>query len=422
MKVVHVPRRFSRDDWGGTETVILNTIRGLRSHGVDGEIVTTTALAPLADEDVQGVRVRRFDYFYPFFGLDESARRDMDRKGGNLFSFSLLRALLADREVSVLHAHTGKRLGGIVRLAARLKGIPYVVSLHGGHLDIPEAELDTLAAPRRRTVEWGKVLGMAVGSRRVLDDASAILCVGRGEHERMRDAFPGKPVLYVPNGVDTAAFEGGDGHSFRRTWGIGDDERLILTVGRLDPQKNQSAVIGAMTSVLGRFPRARLVLVGPVTIEAYHQELRAQVARLGLASRVVIIPGYPVGDRRLIDAFAAADLFVLPSRHEPFGIVILEAWSAGLPVVASRVGGIPGVIDDGRTGLLVEPESVPELANAIGGLLSDPGRAAALADAGRREAKERYEWSQVCGGLAGLYRELVGEGGARAGRRGMLRR
>jgi len=410
MKVLHVPRRFTRHDWGGTETVILNTIRGMRPLGVDGEIVTTTALAERTDEVVESVQVRRYDYFYPFFGLDDAARRDMDRKGGNLFSFSLLLALVRTLDGDLFHAHTGKRLGGIVRLAARLRGIPYVVSLHGGHLDIPDAERATLAEPRLGTFEWGKLLGLVVGSRRVIDDAAAILCVGRDECRRMARAFPHKRVEYQPNGVAADTFAGGDGHAFRHEFGIGAHERMILTVGRIDPQKNQAAMVTAMPTILAREPRARLVLLGPVTIAAYRDHLADEVTRLGLSDRVTILPGLPAGDRRLYDAFAAADVFVLPSRHEPFGIVVLEAWSAGLPVIAARVGGIPGFAVDGTTALLFEPGDDEAMAASVLAALASPDLARRLGAQGRVEARTNYDWPVVCRRLASLYGDLVEEG------------
>ncbi len=407
MKVVHVPRRFCRNDWGGTETVILNTIKRLEELGVEGEIYTTKALDPTVEETIEGVRVRRFDYFYPFLGLDEQARLDMDKKGGNLFSFSLLKALLREADADLLHAHTGKRLGGIVRTAARIKGIPYVVSVHGGHIEIPAEELDTLAAPRRHTFEWGRVLGLLVGSRRVMQDADAVICVGRNEYEKLARAYPDTRVEYIPNGVDTAWFASGDGAAFRRTLGLAPDDYVILTVGRIDPQKNQRMLIEAMPAVLERIPSAKLVLVGPVTLAGYERELDELVERLGLRGKVFFAGGIPAGDRRLADAYHAADVFVLPSRHEPFGIVVLEAWSAGLPVVASAVGGIPHFTEDGGDCLLFAPGDAAAMVGCILELRNAPRLARTLAERGRLKAADEYDWSRIAVRVKRLYEELA---------------
>ena len=124
MKVLQVPRRFTTRAWGGTETVVLETSRRLLASGHDTRIVCPNALDRTAFEDVGGVPVTRHPYFYPYLGLSSDARGQMDRKGGNLFSFSLFRDLMQDPNVDLLHAHTGKRLGGIVRTAARLRGAP----------------------------------------------------------------------------------------------------------------------------------------------------------------------------------------------------------------------------------------------------------------------------------------------------------
>src|SRR5438067_13324560 len=93
MRIVHIPRRFVRSDWGGTETVILETSKQLLSLGHQTEILCPRALTKIDRETIGGVTVRRFPYFYPYVGLSEAGRLQMDLKGGNLFSFSLMRAI-----------------------------------------------------------------------------------------------------------------------------------------------------------------------------------------------------------------------------------------------------------------------------------------------------------------------------------------
>ena len=107
-----------------------------------------------------------------------------------------------------------------MRFCALRKRIPYVVSLHGGYLAVPTAERETWTDPTRHAVEWGKMLGMLVGSRRVLDDASAIICVGKDEYDAIRTRYPDKKVVHLPNGVDLERFGQGQGDSFRGLYGI----------------------------------------------------------------------------------------------------------------------------------------------------------------------------------------------------------
>jgi len=414
LSVIHVPRRFVASHWGGTETLVQETVSRLRARGHDAEIWCPDALGGVPSENVRGVPVRRFPYFYPYLGLSTDARRQLDLAGGNLFSFSLMAALRGRPRLDLIHLHTGKRLGGIGRHVARQRGVPYVISLHGGVIDVPGAEAERLASRTGRTLEWGKVLGWWVGSRRVLDDAAAVLCVSEPEARTLAERLPGVRVRHLPNGVDPERFRQGDGAAFRRAHGIAASARVVLTVGRLDPQKDQSLAIEAVRAVRARHPDVHLVLVGHVTHDAYAAGLRAQIEVAGLAPYVTLIPGLPADGPGIVDAYHAADLFLLPSRHEPFGIVILEAWAAGLPVVASDVGGIPGFVQPGVDGVLVPPGDTAGFAAALDGLLAHPERARDLALAGQRKARERFAWDVVTDQLLTLYEDVLREPRRRA--------
>ncbi|MCG6942378.1 MAG: glycosyltransferase family 4 protein, partial [Thiohalocapsa sp.] len=360
--------------------------------------------------------VRRFAYSYPFWGLTDANRRDMDKKGGNLLSLSLFWALLREPGVSLLHAHSGKRLGAAVRTAARLRGIPYVITLHGGHFVVPAGEMSQMLAPIQRTVEWGRLFGMAMGSRRVLEDADAVLCVGGDELAAARERLPGQRVELMPNGVDCDAFATGDGDAFRHAYGIPPERRLLLCVSRIDYQKNQITLVEALARLLPSQPDLHLVLLGPVTVASYHDKLQTRVTELGVGERVTMIPGLRADDPLLTGAFHAAEVFCLPSLHEPFGIVILEAWAAGLPVVASRVGGIPSFTEDGADILHAEPGDAEALAKQLRRVLDDSGLARSLGAAGRNKARRDYDWRAISARLLDLYHELIAARGPRAGR------
>lgn len=404
---IQVPRRLVTTAWGGTETTVVETSRALAGAGHPTRIFTSLALSDRAEEDVSGVPVRRFPYVYPFFGLSRDARREMDRKGGNLVSLALLRALLREPDIQLLHAHSGKRLGGIVRTAARHRGIPYVVTLHGNVFDVPRAQMDDLTAPIRGKFEWGRPLGMMLGSRRVLEDADAVICVGQKEFEAAREALPGHRVEFLPNGVDSTRFARGNGRRLRARLAIPDTAKVMLCVSRIDPQKDQLSLIESLPAVLTELPDTHLVLIGPVTRPAYLAHIEARIDDLGLRRRVHIIPGLAPGDPRLVEAYHSADVFCLPSMHEPFGIVILEAWAAGLPVVASRVGGIPGFVRDGSDALLFQPGDVTGLASAATTILRNFGLACRLADEGRARARSEFDWTVIGRRVADLYQDVV---------------
>lgn len=406
MKIIQVPRRFVRSEWGGTETTILQTSRALQRAGHETSIFTSLALSDQRRETIQGVAVRRFPYTYPFFGLTAADRRDLDKKGGNLLSLSLLLGLLREPGVDVLHAHTGKRVGGVVRTAARLRGIPYTVTLHGGLFEVPKGEMDQMLAPIQNRPEWGRVFGALLGARRVLEDAAAVICVGGDEYEAARVQLPGQRVELIPNGVDCKAFARGDADAFRAAYGIAPERRIILCVSRIDYQKNQIGLVEALAQVATQVPRVHLVLIGPVTVAGYHQRLLARIEGLGLTDRVTLIPGLNPDSPLLPAAYHAAEVFCLPSLHEPFGIVILEAWAAGRPVVASRVGGIPSFTKDGDDIVLAQPGNATDLAARLIQVLGDPQLAGRIAAAGQAKAERDYAWSAIAARLLAIYREL----------------
>lgn len=403
--IVHVPRRFVAEEWGGTETVILEISRQQQQTGWDPRIVTSMALAKQRREMIGGVPVRRFPYVYPFFGLTPANKAAMDKKGGNLLSLSLFASLLAMPKVRLYHAHAIKRLGGEVRTAARLRKKPFVVSLHGGVFDVPAHETAEMRQSIENKVEWGRLFGAAFGSRRVLDDADLVICVGQAEMEKARKELSHDRVTYLPNGVDCAKFAEGDGAAFRHQHGLPADAFVVLNISRLDTQKNQRLLLEAFAKVAALKPQARLVLIGPETNPGYAGQLRAFIAEQGLDRHALILPGMRTEDPDLVRAFHACDVFVLPSRHEPFGIVVLEAWSAGKAVIASRVGGLKGLIRDGETGLLVEADDREGLAARLLELEASPARRFQLGMAGRDEARGAYSWEKIAARLENLYQQ-----------------
>ncbi len=418
-RIVHVPRRFVAAEWGGTETVILEISRQQQRAGAAPEIMTSMALASQRHEELGGVPVHRYPYCYPFLGLSREDRAAMDKKGGNLLSLSLFCGLLSRPNVRLFHAHALKRLGGEVRTAARLRRKPFVVTLHGGVFDVPEAEREQMLRPIANKPEWGKVFGALFGSRRILDDADQVICVGAGELEKARGQLKHDRIAYLPNGVDSARFATGDGAAFRRRHGIPANGFVVLNLSRIDPQKNQLLLLEAFSEFIRHQPDAFLVLIGPETQPDYAARLRALVAERQLSGSVRLLPGLRNDDPQLVEAYHACDVFVLPSRHEPFGIVVLEAWSAGRAVVANHVGGLRALIHDGENGLFIRPGeegTAADLTQRLLLLAGDSGLRRRLGEAGREEARGRYDWSRVAVQLEGLYRAAERHAATRFGR------
>ena len=184
-------------------------------------------------------------------------------------------------------------------------------------------------------------------------------------------------------------------------------ERLLCCcIARIDYQKNQQALLRAVALLCDRGVDAGAVLIGPVSAEWYADEMRRLIAELDLASRVVWLPGVGADDELLPAALQAADCFVLPSLHEPFGIAVLEAWSAGTPVVASRLGGLQYLIREGENGRFCDPGRPESIADAVELCRRDPDGTRRMAENARREAEEQYSWAKITARLAAFYREV----------------
>ncbi|MES2705521.1 MAG: glycosyltransferase family 4 protein [Verrucomicrobiota bacterium] len=407
-RIVHVPRRFTAQDWGGTETVILETARRQQAEGADPVILTSMALAAEKSEVIGGIPVKRFRHVYPFFGLSAADKAALDLKGGNLLSLPLFYGLWREPDVRLFHAHTLKRLGGTVRTVARLRKKPYVVSLHGGVFDVPAAERGDLARPVEGKFEWGRPFGALLGARRVLQEADHVICVGQSEAEKAAAELNHGRVSYLPNGVDSARFTQGDGAGFRRENGIPENAFLLLAMGRIDAQKNQLGLLEAFLKFHAKVPEARLLILGPVTQPAYAEKLHEFIRANHLTDSARILPGLPNHSPALVDAFHAADVFVLASRHEPFGIVVLEAWCAGCAAVVSRVGGLRALVRENETGLMFDPgaaDAADQLAACLFRLHADPAARRALGEAGKAEALAHYDWSRISARLENVYRQ-----------------
>ena len=419
MRIAHVLRRLSFSDWGGTEQVVWNLAKAQAAAGHDVRLFATTALCPETRETREGLEILRFRPVYPWWPMPRRLVAELDRKGGNPFVPGLGRALRAWRP-DVIHCHAMARIAELCLRTAERTGAKSAVSLHGGGALVPGAEAASLMAPTRGRLPWGKAPDIALRHvRRIPEDFGGIVCVGEDEADHWRPRHP--HVLFLPNGVDCALFEnlpsaaGGSGG--------GEPERMhpsaaggsgggeppgrcplsrILCVARIDRQKNQLALV----EWLGRRPGAEVRLVGPVTQPDYLEELKARAAALGVADRLSFSGPLPPGSPALLSEYRAADAFALPSRHEPFGIAVLEAWAAGVPVAASRVGGLARLCDaNPGAAETFDPADPASLDAALGRILSPDfprGRAVAAGKA----AAAKHDWKRLAGRLLDFYARL----------------
>jgi len=233
--------------------------------------------------------------------------------------------------------------------------------------------------------------------RRIAGMVKAIAAVDRGAEAALRArGFP--RVAHVPNGVDADEFAGPRAEP---------DPAVFLFAGRHEPQKGLDILLVAAALLRDEGAAFRIVLLGDGSLT---HDLKRQAHNLGL-DHVVTFAGRLPDRADVVRAYLAASAFVLPSRFEGFPVTVLEAWAAGLPVVASAVGGVVDVCTEGNA-VLVPPRNPQALAKAMAGVLADPGLRRRLGDAGRSLVRERYTWDAV----ASRYSRLYEEAGAATGR------
>jgi starch synthase len=408
MHVAHLLRKYNPAEWGGTETVIQQLSDGLRRHGVDS-VVYCPALAhspsrdPLAEA---GCEVHRFRACLPILGISPEQRRQMVAVGGNLLSFDLLRTLWAEKRFTVIHSHTLGRIGGVGLTVARRNRLPFVLTIHGGVYDLPEGMRKAFNTPVPKGWEWGKAFGMLVRARQVLNEADAIVTCNRREAELIRERHPGRRVRVQPHGVPAAVYAVDHRDSALAAFPQLRGREVVLSLGRIDPVKNQSWAVEQMPEMLRRYPTLLLVLAGACTDEAYGDALQRRIRELGLGHHVLITGKLPPADPRLVGLLQLARVCLLQSLSETFGLVILEAWAAGTPAISSRTSGPSGLIEHGRNGWLFDLANPQSFHEVLDTALTNEGARARVVSEGRERVVSDFDTAVLAGRMKDLYLQL----------------
>ena len=404
MKIANIIRRFVFDEWGGTESAVWNLTKKFAEQGSSAEILATKALCDCKFECKEGVDISRFDYFYPNLFLDSKRIYTLDKKGGNPFSLGLYKHICKGG-FDVVHSHNLGRIAKMAHRASHKIGVPCVLSFHGGFLDVPKSETDLMLSPLKNRIGYGKLIEKFFGMPSdVVAEADGIICVGKNEFEKMRLQYPRKKVAHIPNGVDFEKFSKETRSDFRKQYGISKDRKLILCVSRIDMQKNQIALLHLLQSLISKGENVHLALVGFITNDDYFNEIKSLASEMGLSERLTLCGGLPPDSDILLSAYKSADVFALASIHEPFGIVALEAWAAGVPVIASNVGGLGHLVENGKTGFLFEPNDISQMVDAY---FSSQKNRAEITQNASIICREKYSWQAVAKQTLDFYKELV---------------
>lgn len=346
----------------GAERVTVSFVRRLRVMGVDASVCTLTARVdgPLAEE-LRAAGVPRHD-------LD--ARRLADPG-----ALARLLRLLARERPDVVHAH-GQDASILATAARRLGGFQLAVTRH------------VLEEPMGDARQRLRARAACAALRR----ADAAVAVSRAAAGRLAalSGMPPDAIHVIPNGIELEHFDDpapARREAVRRALGAGPEDRLVLVPAALRRGKGHDALLDALPGLRARVPRARLLFAGGGW-DAWENRLRARVAAMAEDVRDAVRFLGPRTD--IAELLAASDLVALASEAEALPTALIEAAAGGRAVVATRVGGIPEVVLDNVTGLLVPPGDPAALGVAIACLLLDRGRARAYGAAARRRARQEF--------------------------------
>lgn len=381
-------------DSGGMNVTVRALARQLAAAGIEVEIFTRAAGSDLPPTVAmpEGPRVHHLPAGPAAAGKDELA--------SHLCAFYLaLAGHPALERLELLHAHYWMS-GWVGRLASRRLGLPLVQSFH------------TLARAKRHAlagVNASEPVLRATAERRIAASATAVVVPTATEARLLTEQYgaPAERVHVVPHGVDLEVFSAeGDRRSVRDQLG---DGRIVLFAGRLQALKGPEMAVRTLAAVDGHLPAdglpARLVIVGGASGERSQRSdpdaLRRLADELGVGDRVAILA--PRAQEELAALYRAADAVLVPSRSESFGLVALEAQACGTPVVASAVGGLAHVVEDGAGGRLVDADDPEAFAAALAPYLTDPQARDLAGEAGRVRARE-YGWQATAEATVAVYR------------------
>jgi glycosyltransferase involved in cell wall biosynthesis len=359
MHVVHL--ETGRHLYGGAQQV-LYLLEGLTRAGVSNILVCPPDSAISTAAGNAGVNVHPM----PMAG-------DLDVGFGRRFS----QWLIANKP-GLLHVHSRRGADLWGGLAARRAGVPAVLSRRVDNPDFP------LLGPIKYRM-YARIIAISAEIERQLQ----------------RGGVPDSKLRLVHSAVDVEACQPDWSYSqFRDAFGLQKDEIAVVCVAQFITRKGHAVLLDAWPAVIDKCPQARLILFGQGVEESHLQD---QVRHLNL-SETVQFAGFRAD---ILSFLGHADLLVHPALREGLGICLLEAQAAGLPIVASRAGGIPEAVADEVSGLLVPPQNPSELAAVVTKLLRDPDKRSGFGAGGRMQVAQNFSVQSLVSGNLKVYEELL---------------
>lgn len=402
-RVVHVLRRFLPEQWGCNEQIVLNIARALREHGVHSTIFTTGE--KIAEPFAEDLDLRHFNYFYPSLYLSASQKAKLDLKGGNPYSFGMAKALFGE-ECQLIHCHGHARLAATARLVAHKRNIPYIVSFSSFQKMLPKSLEEDLVKSVQTATSFGRIFDLITKPNRVVADASGILCSNFSDYQFVKKSYPLTPSLYLP-GAAALARDVSDSKSTIVSDFLSTRKIQLLCVGRIDATKNQLALVELMNKLIKVKPQQHhLHLVGHVACQEYFNLIQKKIIEYGLKGQVTIHTHIKPNSVELMEFYKCCDVFISTALHEPFGLSIVEAWVAELPVLAPNIASVKNMVQHRCTGLLFNPHDVTMLWQTLAELEATPTLRQSLICQGKDRAARCHSWQIYSEKLMQFYQEV----------------
>jgi len=369
MKIVILTSMFPPKWLGGVEIATQNIARYLAQAGHEVHVITSLDKELPKESQEDNFFVHRINY--PKIKIL-----------GSLIFWLKIFFNIKKNKPDIVHCQR-IQMGAPGLLFKKIYKKPYIVWCHGDDIYFPW--------------KFKKII-----SRLVLNSAGAVIALTNDMRDRLGKSFK-RNIFILPNGISPEKFKGFSKQAIRDKFKIRPDEKIIIFVGGLKSIKGVRYLIEAFKIINQKIPETRLFLVGD---GSERHNLEDIVKKNRLQEKVNFLG--KIINEKVSEYMAASDIFVLPSLFETFGIVNLEAMASGLPVVATRVYGIPEVIKDGENGFLVDPKSPEQLAEKILFLFKNDELREKISENNKEKAK-KYSWENIVAKLEKIYSEVINE-------------
>jgi len=383
MKKIAVAQIVTRLDWGGSPDIIRTICTSLDPALYEVTLITGRTTHP-------SKKTREFfETFKEKIIVIPELIRDINPLY-DLVAFAKLFLLFSRKKFDIVHSHTAKA-GALARCAAYCAKRPVIVHTPHGHNFYgyfpPAASRLLILAERFLAYFTDKIIALTDLEKK------DFLKYRVGNSEKIRVIYQGLALESDPPSKSNAA-------AIKKQFGIKEDERVIGMIGRLEPVKDPCTFVKAAEIIASTLPKTKFILMGEGSLR---RKIESMILELGLEEKF-ILTGWLDNSREVLSVF---DVMALSSLNEAVGIVLIEAQSKGVPVVATRVGGIPEVVQDGLTGILVPPANPAALAAALNILLTNNSARETMGKAARSWVGSRFDEKNMVGAISMLYGELL---------------